>query len=136
MKNRKQELKQYFESRKPLLSLAAAFGSSALLLAGCSKSQQDPAPISTRETENTRKEVEDFKYTSTPIQKSRVELAFAELDQEIHELEIRAQNTGGEKSAEAQRKLNDLKAQRDALRSDFTEEKFQALLKQTKEAVW
>lgn len=124
-----------FDSHKPLLSLAAVFGSSALILTGCNKTP-DPAPISTRETENARTEVRNYESSNTQEQKNRVELAFAELDQEIQELEIRVANTHGNQRYEAQQKLDALKAQRDALRDDFTEAKFQALLNDIKKTVF
>jgi TolA-binding protein len=123
------------EARR-ILALAAVFGSSAMLLAGCSKSDVDPAPISTPETRNVQEEVKDYQRSGTEQQKNRVEQAFDELDQEIRELEIRVEKTSGGQRAEAQRKMEDLKAQRDNLRSDFTEAKFQALIKDIRESVW
>ena len=129
------------KSRGDLPSLVVLLSGSALVLAaglffaGCAKSQQDPAPISTRETQNAQEEVKDYANSPTDEQKARVERAFSELDQEIHELEIRVNKTEGDDKAEADRKLQSLKAKRDDLRTDFTEEKFKALLKEIKESV-
>lgn len=122
------------EHSKRLLSLAAVFGSSSLILTGCSKTE-DPAPYSTPETRSTQEAIREYETSRTNGQNSRVELAFAELNREIQELEVRVQETSGEQRLEAQAKLEALKTRRDALRAEFTEARFQALLQEIKSAV-
>jgi hypothetical protein len=104
-----------------------------LVLVGCGSEQK--ADIKTAETEGTKKAIENYEANSTDAAKAKVEKAFAELDQEIKELEVRVANTVGEARAEANTKLSELKTRKNELRGDFTEAKFKALIEDVKNSV-
>jgi hypothetical protein len=101
-----------------------------LALVSCSK-KEEPS-FSNRETENAKQEIKTYEHNNSAAQKGAVELAFAELDQEIRELEIRVQKVEGEARVEAQQKLDALRQRKDQLKSDFTEAKFKALVQDIK----
>lgn len=116
--------------KNPLIRTCIFVLGSALALTACSKKEE--ASITTRETEKAKEEIKDFKTDNSAAQKSEVELAFAQLDQEIRELEIRVEKTTGESKAEAAAKLEALKKRKSELQSDYTEAKFKALIEDIK----
>lgn len=65
---------------------------------------------------NARVEVEKGRTDSSPAHKAEVQRAFADLDKEISELEVRVLKTDGEERARAQYKLDVLKNRRAELR--------------------
>jgi TolA-binding protein len=105
-----------------------------LFLSGCGKREEKPT-INTRETENTKGQVEQSKSDMSEGQKAEVEKAFADLEKEIRELEIRVEKTEGEARAEAKYKLDALKIRRDELRKEFNKAKFDALMDDVKSAL-
>jgi hypothetical protein len=100
---------------------------------GCGEKPQ--STMSNRETDKASEAIKDYEKNNSAEQKGRVDLAFAELDQEIRELEIRVERTEGEARAEAARKLEGLRQRKDELKGDFTEAKFKALLEDIKTSV-
>jgi uncharacterized protein HemX len=110
---------------------AAAIG--ITLLAACSDKQQ--ATIKTAETEKAKAQVEQYNASGSKEDKLEAERAFADLDKEIKELEVRVDATSGEARSEAQNKLDDLRKRKIELRVDFTKAKFNALLEDIKSAV-
>jgi uncharacterized lipoprotein YehR (DUF1307 family) len=104
-----------------------------LIFMGCGKKEE--TTFSNRETENAKQEIKAYEKDNSAAQKSEVELAFAELDQEIRELEIRVQKVEGDARVEAQQKLDALRQRKQELKADFTEAKFKALLEDIKNTV-
>lgn len=105
----------------------------ALIWVGCGP--KEPANIKTAETEGTKKAIENYEAKGTDAAKANVEQAFAQLDSEIKELEVRVANTTGDARAEADRKLSELRQRRTELRGDFTEAKFNTLIEDVKNSV-
>lgn len=105
----------------------------SLLWIGCGSGE--PANIKTAETEGTKKAIESYEASGTDAAKAKVDRAFAELDQEIKELEVRVANTTGEARAEANSKLTELKERKNELKVDFTEAKFSTLMEDIKKSV-
>ncbi|MES2310270.1 MAG: hypothetical protein V4507_15560 [Verrucomicrobiota bacterium] len=92
--------------------------------------------IKTFETERAKSAINNYQETGSNDSKAHVEKAFADLDQEIRELEIRVQATTGEKRAEAQYKLDALKKRASELRTDYNETKFNLLIDDIKKTVF
>lgn len=118
----------------PFLPFVLA-GITCLSLIACNEKTEPQADITTAETLKAQAQVNDYSANSSDAQKKKVEVAFAALDQEIKELELRVEATSGEKKAEAQYKLDELKKRRSEIQSDFNEAKFNALVEDIKNAV-
>lgn len=123
---------KYTKTTLPILSVIAA-GASLTALTACSDNQR--ANITTPETAKTQSAVQAYDSAGTQDTKLKAERAFAQLDEEIRELEVRVQATTGEKQAEAKYKLDQLKKRESELRGDFNEAKFNTLLKDVKDSV-
>jgi len=113
--------------------LPALLAGFALIGVGCGSGEK--ATIKTAETEGTKQAIENYQANSTDAAKAKVEKSFSELDQEIHELEVRVENTSGPARTEADTKLSELKQRRMELRADYTEAKFNALIEDVKNSV-
>jgi hypothetical protein len=122
------------QANKKFLSLALA-GMTALSFVACKGKHEPQADITTAETEKAQAQVNRYAENNSEEQKKKVEVAFAALDQEIHELEVRVEATTGDSRAEAQYKLGELKKRRAEIQSDYTEAKFNALIDDIKNAV-
>jgi len=116
-----------------IAALAFVWGTPLILMA-CG-SGKEKATLETRETKTTENAIDSYASNATEEAKADVETAFATLDKEIAELEARVAATDGEKRAEAEAKLEQLKQQRNELRGDYTKAKFDALVEDVKNAV-
>jgi uncharacterized protein HemX len=116
------------------ITAAVVLGAVPFLGLGCNSKDEEPK-MRTMETENAQKQVNAYESNNSEAQKAQVEQAFAELDKEIRELEVRVENTTGEARAEAQFKLDELRMRKTELRVDYTEAKFKALLEDIKNSV-
>ena len=119
---------------KKWMAAVAVVGTVPFLSIGCNSKDEEPQ-LRTMETENAQKQVNAYENNNSDAQKARVDKAFAELDKEIRELEVRVQNTNGEARAEAQFKLDELNKRKTELKADYTEAKFKALLEDIKNSV-
>jgi hypothetical protein len=117
-------------SRTVLMSMAAG---AMFLATGCSDNRR--ADINTFETAKAKSAVEAYDSTGTNEMKLKAEKAFADLDKEIKELELRVEATNGGNQAEARYKMNELKKRESELRSDFNEAKFNTLIEDIKNSV-
>jgi hypothetical protein len=117
-----------------LLPLALA-GLTVFGFVSCNGKKEPQADITTAETVKAQAQVNDYATNNSEEQKKKVEVAFAALDQEIKELELRVEATSGENKAEAQYKLEELKKRRGEIQADYTEAKFNALVEDIKNAV-
>jgi hypothetical protein len=115
--------------------LGGAIALAGVLAIGCSKAPAPSEKMHTLETENGESAVDSYQQNPTAQNKADVDTALAELDGEIHELEGHVARKEGQEKAEAQAKLDLLKRQRDELGRDFTKAKFDALMKDVKEAL-
>lgn len=113
----------------------AAFGAALLGLTACSDRSQPRADITTAETLKAQGQVDQYTNNNTDEQKRKIAVAFAALDQEIRELEVRVDATTGEARAEATYKLEELKKRRSQIQSDFNQAKFDGLINDIKNSV-
>lgn len=110
-----------------------AFGAVLVSLTACS--EKPKAQIKTLETAKAQAAVNAYDATGSKELKLQSEKAFVALDQEIKELEIRVENTSGEKRAEAADKLAQLKMRESEIRADFNAAKFNTLIQDIKDSV-
>jgi hypothetical protein len=96
---------------------------------------KEKSTMETRETKSAEHAVESYADKPSEAAKADVTEAFAALDKEIAELEARVASTSGEKRAEADVKLQELKQRRSELKGEYTKAKFDALLEDVKNAV-
>lgn len=115
--------------------LGGAIGLAGVLAIGCSKAPAPSEKMHTLETANGEAAVDSYQQNPTAQNKADVDAALSELDGEIHELEGRVASKQGVEKAEAEAKLDLLKRQRDELSRDFTKAKFDAVMKDVKEAL-
>jgi hypothetical protein len=102
-----------------------------LLSTGCGKQEKAPT-MENRETLKTSEEVQAIHTDQSAAQKAEVERAFADLEKEIRELEVRVEKTEGQVQAEARYKIEALKNRRDELRKEYNQAKFDALVSDVK----
>jgi hypothetical protein len=115
-------------------TVALAFVWSApVVFVACGSGEK--ASIETRETQAAENAIESYADKPSDQAKADVNEAFAVLDKEIAELEARVASTGGEKRAEADAKLQELKERKNELKGDYTKTKFDTLVEDAKNAV-
>ena len=124
-----------------LLRLAAAPTALALAtLAGCNRPTPPPAtpppPINasaadpippTPATEQTTNAVTNYTQNPTAANQAQVDAAFSRLDDEIHQLQDRADRQSGPQKADTQAQIDALKHRRDDLRHQYDQAKFDRL---------
>jgi hypothetical protein len=107
----------------------------ALSLGACRDKREPQADITTAETLKAQTQVNNYAVNNSEEQKKKVAVAFAALDQEIRELEVRVEATTGNDRALAMYKLVELKKRRSEIQSDYNEAKFDALINDIKNSV-
>jgi hypothetical protein len=117
------------------LVLSGAIVLSGVLAVACSKAPAPSQKMHTLETEKGEAAVNSYEQNPTDQNKADVDASLADLDGEIHELEGHVARKEGQEKAEAQAKLDLLKRQRDELGRDFTRAKFDAVMRDVKEAL-
>jgi DNA repair exonuclease SbcCD ATPase subunit len=122
-------------SKQNLRASLVLLCSAALTLVNCSKNEEPRSTLKTLETENTQAQINKYENNNSAEQKAKVESAFAELDSEIKELEVRIARTTGDDRAKAEERLADANKRRAELQADYNEAKFKALVEDVKNAV-
>jgi hypothetical protein len=117
------------------LALLPLTGLALVLVSLVACSEKPKAQISTLETAKAQTAVNAYDATGSKELKLESEKAFVALDQEIKELEIRVENSTGEKRVEALEKLTQLKMRASEIRSDFNQAKFNTLIQDIKDSV-
>jgi hypothetical protein len=87
------------------------------MLAGCEADPPSTAPSDVEtthmETQQIRQAVDDYKANPTRERKALVDIAFAEFDQQLDELQQDAREQTGDEQAATEEKIADLKHRRD-----------------------
>jgi hypothetical protein len=133
MKHQPKLMKKTQKTNYAIPTLASAAGLALFTLMACS--EQKKADITTLETVKAEAAVNAFDTTGSNELKLKAETAFADLDREIRELEVRVETTVGEKKAEALYKLTELKKRSSEIRGDFNEAKVRTLIEDVKQSV-
>jgi len=121
-----------------LLRLAAAAMALASL-AGCNRATPPPAtppPVNASAadpippapaTEQTTNAVSNYTQNPTAANQAQVDAAFTRLDDQIHQLQDRADRQSGPRKADTQAQIDALKQRRDDLRHQYDQAKFDRL---------
>lgn len=126
-------MKKILKTNYAIPTLASFAGLALLTLTACS--EQKKADITTMETVKAEAAVNAYDAAGSNELKLLAETAFADLDREIRELEVRVETTTGEKRAEALYKLTELKKRSSEIRGDFNEAKVKTLIEDVKQSV-